>query len=97
MPFLRKLAPCLIFMEACGTSHQWARELTALGHTVRLMPPAYVKPYVKRGKTDAADVRPRTRPHGLRLRRPLQSVQQPCYPTIRDCGLGRDGIELKAG
>jgi transposase len=42
-------------MEACGTSHHWARELTKLGHEVRLMPPAYVKPYVKRGKTDAND------------------------------------------
>ena len=42
-------------MEACGTSHYWARELTKLGHEVRLMPPAYVKPYVKRGKTDADD------------------------------------------
>src|SRR3712207_2726838 len=42
-------------MEACGTSHHWARELIRLGHEVRLMPPAYVKPYVKRGKTDAAD------------------------------------------
>jgi transposase len=42
-------------MEACATAHHWARELTKLGHTVRLMPPAYVKPYVKRGKTDAAD------------------------------------------
>src|SRR5690349_3950280 len=55
VPFFRNLAPCLIGMEACGTSHYWARELAALGHTVRLMPPAYVKPYVKRGKTDAAD------------------------------------------
>jgi transposase len=55
MPFFRKLAPCLIGMEASGTSHHWARELTTLGHTVRLMPPAYVKPYVKRGKTDVAD------------------------------------------
>ena len=55
VPFFRKLAPCLIGMEACGTSHHWARGLAALGHTVRLMPPAYVKPYVKRGKTDAAD------------------------------------------
>ena len=45
----------LVGMEACGTSHHWARELTKLGHEVRLMPPAYVKPYVKRGKTDAAD------------------------------------------
>ena len=52
--FFRKLAPCLIGMEACATSHHWARELAALGHTVRLMPPAYVKPYVKRGKTDAS-------------------------------------------
>ena len=55
MPFFRKLSPCLIGMEACGTSHHWARELVGLGHEVRLMPPAYVKPYVKRGKTDAGD------------------------------------------
>ena len=53
--FFTKLAPCLIGMEACGTAHHWARELIKLGHTVKLMPPAYVKPYVKRGKTDAAD------------------------------------------
>jgi transposase len=55
LPFFTKLEPCLIGMEACGTSHYWARELIALGHEVRLMPPAYVKPYVKRGKTDAGD------------------------------------------
>lgn len=55
LPFFAKLPPCLIGMEACGTSHHWARELTKLGHEVKLMPPAYVKPYVKRGKTDAAD------------------------------------------
>jgi transposase len=42
-------------MEACGSAHYWAREITALGHEVRLIPPAYVKPFVKRGKTDAAD------------------------------------------
>jgi len=53
--FFERLPPCLVGMEACGTAHHWARELTKLGHTVRLMPPAYVKPYVKRGKTDAAD------------------------------------------
>jgi transposase len=53
--FFSKLAPCLVGMEACGTSHHWARELTGLGHEVQLMPPVYVKPYVKRGKTDAAD------------------------------------------
>jgi transposase len=55
MPFFGKLEPCLIGIEACGTSHFWARELRARGHEVKLMPPAYVKPYVKRGKTDAAD------------------------------------------
>jgi len=53
--FFDKLAPCLIGMEACGTSHHWARELSKLGHQVRLIPPVYVKPYVKRGKSDAAD------------------------------------------
>jgi transposase len=42
-------------MEACATAHHWARELTRLGHEVRLLPPSYVKPYVKRGKNDAAD------------------------------------------
>jgi transposase len=55
LPFFAKLAPSLVGIEACGTSHHWARELTKLGHNVRLMPPAYVKPYVKRGKTDAND------------------------------------------
>ena len=55
LPFFAKLPPCLIGIEACGTSHHWARELIRLGHDVRLMPPAYVKPYVKRGKNDAAD------------------------------------------
>ena len=55
LKFFEKLAPCLVGLEACGTSHYWAREIAALGHTVKMMPPAYVKPYVKRGKTDAAD------------------------------------------
>lgn len=49
------LEPCLVGMEACATAHHWARELGALGHEVRLMPPAYVKAYVKRNKNDAAD------------------------------------------
>jgi transposase len=51
----RPLPRCLVGMEACASSHFWAREITALGHDVRLMPPAYVKPYAKRGKTDVAD------------------------------------------
>jgi transposase len=45
LPFFAKLPPCLVGIEACGTSHYWARELVKLGHDVRLMPPAYVKPY----------------------------------------------------
>ena len=53
--YFLSLEPCLVGMEACATAHHWARELTALGHTVKLMPPAYVKAYVKRNKNDAAD------------------------------------------
>lgn len=53
--FFEKLPSCLVGIEACGSAHHWARELTAIGHDVRLMPAAYVKPYVKRGKTDAVD------------------------------------------
>jgi transposase len=53
--FFQKLPPCLVGIEACGSSHYWSRELQAHGHMVRLMPPAYVKPYVKRQKNDAAD------------------------------------------
>jgi len=55
LPFFAKLEPCLIGIEACSSAHYWGRELTALGHDVKLMPPSYVKPYVKRGKSDAAD------------------------------------------
>ena len=53
--FFGKLTRCVVGLEACGGSHFWAREIRALGHDVRLIPPAYVKPYVKRGKTDAVD------------------------------------------
>lgn len=53
--FFTGLKPCLIGIEACATAHYWGRELAKLGHQVRLMPPAYVKPYVKRNKNDAAD------------------------------------------
>jgi transposase len=55
LQFFARLAPCVIGIEACATAHYWARELTALGHQVRLVPPSYVKAYVKRGKNDAAD------------------------------------------
>jgi transposase len=55
LAFFAKLPSCLVGIEACASSHHWSRELSALGHTVRLMPPAYVTPYVKRQKNDAAD------------------------------------------
>ena len=55
LAFFQKLSPCLVGIEACASSHHWSRELKALGHTVRLMPPAYVKPYVKRQKNDSTD------------------------------------------
>jgi transposase len=55
LAFFQKLPPCLVGIEACASSHHWSRELQSLGHTVRLMPPAYVKPYVKRQKNDTAD------------------------------------------
>jgi len=55
LTFFASLPPCLIGIEACSASHHWARELTALGHQVRMMPARYVKPYVQRGKSDALD------------------------------------------
>ena len=55
LAFFAGIAPCRIGMEACGPAHHWARELRAMGHEVALIAPAYVKPYLKRGKTDAND------------------------------------------
>jgi len=55
LPFFSKLPPCLIGVEACGTAHFWARTLAAMGHEVRLIPPSYVRAYVKRDKSDALD------------------------------------------
>jgi len=55
LAFFQKLPSCLVGIEACASSHHWSRELQTLGHTVRLMPPVYVKPYVKRHKNDAID------------------------------------------
>ena len=55
LEFFSQIERCRIGMEACGSGHYWARELVAMGHEVVLIPPAYIKPYVKRGKNDAVD------------------------------------------
>src|SRR5271167_982345 len=55
LEFFAKLPPCVVAMEACASAHHWARKLIALGHEVKLIPPAHVKPYVRRNKNDAAD------------------------------------------
>jgi transposase len=55
LTFFSRLEPCLVGLEACGSAHDWARRIAALGHEVKLIPPAYVKAYVRRNKTDAAD------------------------------------------
>ena len=55
LEFFASLPPCVVGLEACGSAHHWARELIALGHDARMMPPAYVKPYVRRQKNDASD------------------------------------------
>jgi transposase len=99
LTFFQKLPPCLVGIEACASSHHWSRELQALGHTVRLMPPAYVKPYVKRHENDATDaeaiceaVSPGPTCGSLRPRRPSSkaalnapSHAPSAHPTA-DCG-----------
>ncbi len=80
LPFFKALLPVQVPMEACGASHYWARELQALGHDVVLIPPQYVKPYVQRGKSDAADAeaiceaasRPKLRKNFV----PIKSIDQ---------------------
>jgi transposase len=82
--FFGALAPCTVALEACGTAHYWAREIAGCGHTVRLIPPAYVKPYVKRGKNDAvaaaAICEAAARP-SMRFV-PVKSVEQQAVATL---------------
>jgi transposase len=83
LSFFSKLPPCLVGIEACATAHYWARELRALGHEVKLMPPSYVKPYIKRGKNDAADAEAIyeavTRPTMRFV--PIKTVEQQSVPS----------------
>ena len=96
--YFQKLAPCLVGIEACASSHHWSRELQALGHTVRLMPPAYVKPYVKRHKNDATDAEAIceavTRPN-MRFVATKTPEQQSCLTLHRTRRCRSRGTEIK--
>jgi transposase len=90
----QKPPPCLVGIEACGSSHYWSRELQALGPTVRLMPPAYVKPYVKRHKNDAADAEAiceAVTRRSMRFVPTKTPEQQSCFHTATSAYLIRGG------
>jgi transposase len=84
--FSKNLPPTVVALEACGASHYWAHELTALGHTVRLIPPQYVKPYVKRGKNDRNDAEAICEAAG-RPGMHFGTCQRLCYTGVRSLGL----------
>jgi len=96
LAFFAQLPECLVGMEACGSAHHWARELIKLGHDARMMPPAYVKPYVRRQKNDAADAagiceavtRPSMRFVGVRALEKAHALQ-PQDPRCRRLQAGR--------
>lgn len=89
LAFFAELPRCIVAMEACTTAHYWAREIGKIGHEVRLLPPAYVKPFVKRQKNDAADaeaiVEAATRP-SMRFVAPKTEPQQACLHALSDAG-----------
>jgi transposase len=88
LEFFGGLSPCLVGLEACPSAHYWSRELQALGHTVKLMPPSYVKAYLKRGKNDANDAaaicEAATRPSMRFVPFKTQDLQtETCHPWSR--------------
>ena len=84
LQLFEKAPACLVGMEACGSAHYWAREIRALGHDVRLIPPVYVKPFVKRGKTDAADAEAISEAVTRKTMRfvPVKSADQPAAAIV---------------
>jgi transposase len=85
--FFAGLAPCIVAMEACGSAHYWAREIARLGHEARLLPPAYVKPYVKRGKTDRIDAEAICEAASRPAMRfvPVKTIEQQSLATLHRC------------
>src|SRR3974390_1349732 len=92
LEFFGGLSPCLVGIEACPSAHYWSRELQVLGHTVKLMPPSYVKAYLKRNKNDANDAaaiceavtRPSMRFVPIKSERAAMRPDAPSDPTIVD-------------
>ena len=85
--FFAGLSPCIVAMEACGSAHYWAREIARLGHEARLVPPAYVKPYVKRGKTDRIDAEAICEAASRPTMRfvPVKTIEQQSLTTLHRC------------
>ena len=85
--FFAGLSPCLVAMEACGSAHYWAREIAKLGHDARLIPPAYVKSYVKRGKTDSIDAEAICEAASRPTMRfvPVKTIEQQSLTTLHRC------------
>jgi len=84
LAFFAELRPCIVAMEACGSAHFWAREIEKLGHEVRLLPPAYVKAYVKRGKSDRIDAEAICEAASRPTMRfvPVKSIEQQSLTTL---------------